>query len=163
MPLVTVCLLCTAGPPTLLSNITVSRGSREQYLRAISNKHQVIETFGTYNPSTGGTHKGKVTANNGVYDVYVNVRTNAPSISGTQTFNQYLSVRQTKRTKGKINLAKHFAAWKGFGMVNLLYFTRQDTHTDNRSQDLGTFNYQIMATEGYQSSGSSSIVLSTVS
>jgi endo-1,4-beta-xylanase len=81
-------------------------------------EYYVIETYGTYNPGTGGTHKGTVTTDGGVYDIWEVVRTNAPSIQGTQTFNQYLSIRQSKRTSGTITLANHFNAWKSVGLVS---------------------------------------------
>jgi hypothetical protein len=54
----------------------------------------------------------------GTYDVYKHQQVNQPSIQGgNATFDQFISVRQGKRTCGHISLSKHFAAWKGFGMT----------------------------------------------
>lgn len=104
-------------------------------------EYYVVENFGTYDPSSAASVKGSVTADGSSYKIAQTQRVNQPSIDGTKTFNQYWSVRQNKRSSGSVNMKTHFDAWASKGM------------------QLGQHNYQIVATEGYFSSGSSSITV----
>jgi endo-1,4-beta-xylanase len=102
-------------------------------------EYYIVETFGTYNPASGASNKGSITTDGSSYQLGVSTRTNQPSIVGTATFQQFWSTRANKRVGGTVTVGTHFNAWSSAGMT------------------LGTHDYQIVATEGYQSSGSASM------
>jgi hypothetical protein len=60
--------------------------------------------------------EGTITVDGGDYDVYTNVRENAPSIHGDQTFTQFYSVRTEGRQCGHISISEHFSEWASLGM-----------------------------------------------
>jgi len=105
-------------------------------------EYYVVETWGNQRPTppSGVSVAGQVTSDGGTYDIWRAQRVNAPSISGTQTFYQYWSVRTTKKPQGsnnQITFANHVNAWAAKGW-----------HLGS------THNYQIISTEVYNPTSS---------
>ncbi|KAF3906341.1 hypothetical protein ABW20_dc0103911 [Dactylellina cionopaga] len=105
-------------------------------------EYYIVENFGTYDPSSAASQKGSITVDGSSYRILQTTRNQQPSIDGTQTFQQFWSVRSSKRSSGSVNVGAHFDAWAQLGMR------------------LGSeFNYLILAVEGYHSSGSATMTV----
>ena len=109
-------------------------------------EYYVVEGWGSaFTPPGGGAPVlGTVTTDGGTYNIYRTRRIAQPSIRGIATFDQYWSVRTTMRPTGAnatITFANHVRAWRKLGMT------------------LGRMNYQVMATEGFGSTGSSDVTV----
>ena len=95
-------------------------------------------------PGEGAASLGTVESDGGTYALYRTRRVDKPSIRGTQTFDQYWSVRTSRRPTGanqRITFANHVAAWRSHNLA------------------LGTMHYQVMASEGYGSTGRADVTV----
>lgn len=107
-------------------------------------EYRVVDSWFYYKPAEGAK-LGVVSSDGGTYDVWKHQQVSQPSISGTQSFWQISSVRQSQRPQSQnnsITFANHVNAWKSFGF------------------NLGnTWDYQILAVEAYKSSGQASVTV----
>jgi endo-1,4-beta-xylanase len=108
----------------------------------------LVEYYVTENyvgsPNTAGTYEGQVTSDGGTFNIYEHQQVNQPCITGNScTFEQYLAYRTSPVSSGTITTQNFINAWASHGM------------------NLGTLNYQILATESYGGgSGNSSVTVS---
>ena len=95
-------------------------------------------------PNTAGTFMGTMTSDGGTYNIYEHQQVNQPCIQGNNcTFEQYLAIRTSPTSSGTITTQNFFNAWASHGM------------------NLGTMNYQILATEAWGGgSGNSNFTVS---
>ncbi|MCM1436016.1 MAG: glycoside hydrolase family 11 protein [Ruminococcus flavefaciens] len=112
-------------------------------------EYYIVEAWGSWRPPGSTNSLGTVEANGNKYDIYKSVRENQPSIHGTETFEQYWSVRQDnpaqnnvkKEITGRISVSKHFEAWEKVGL------------------DMSGTMYEVaLNIEGYQSNGSANVI-----
>ena len=108
-------------------------------------EYYVVDNWGGFTPpGPGAVPLGTVHSDGGTYRVYRMRRIEQPSIAGTASFDQYWSVRTARRPLGRdslITFANHVAAWRRAGMK------------------LGSLDYQVFATEGFGSTGASTVVV----
>lgn len=125
--------LSASGGTSLVSLYGWSTGPLVEYY--------VMENYAG-SPPTAGTYMGQVTSDGGTFNIYEHQQVNQPSIQGTATFEQYLAIRTSPVSSGTITTSNFFNAWASHGM------------------NLGTLNYQILATESFGGgSGSSSVTV----
>src|SRR5580704_3965531 len=106
-------------------------------------EYYVMEDY-VGSPPTAGTFMGTVTSDGGTYNIYEHQQVNQPSIQGTTTFEQYLAIRTSPVSSGTITTSNFINAWASHGM------------------NLGTLNYQILATESFGGgSGSSNVTVNS--
>ncbi|KAJ3373274.1 hypothetical protein GGF31_000707 [Allomyces arbusculus] len=98
-------------------------------------EYAISDNWGNYRPT--GEFRGTLFSDGDTYDIYQVFRKDASPSGGK--FQNYMSVRRNKRSSGTITFANHVKAWASHGMP------------------LGPLGVQFLATEGYKSSGSSSI------
>jgi endo-1,4-beta-xylanase len=79
-------------------------------------EYYVMEDFPSP-PTYGLTRVGTLTSDGSTYDFYEHQQVNKPPIvSQSSTFDQYLSIRQSRRLSGAITFANYVNAWKQAGL-----------------------------------------------
>ena len=106
-------------------------------------EYYIVDSWGSWRPP-GAASKGTIEVDGGTYEIYETTRVNQPSIDGNTTFEQYWSVRTSKRTSGTISVTEHFKAWEKLGM------------------QMGNLYEACLTIEGYQSNGSAEVYLNKV-
>lgn len=106
-------------------------------------EYYIIESFGTYDPTAYVRNYGTYDADGSTYKLGHTVRYGQIPMEGAETLDRIWAVRQSERTSGSVDVGAHFEAWKAKGLR------------------LGaTHAYQIVGTEGYQSTGLAEVTVS---
>jgi len=86
-------------------------------------EYYIIEDYGAFVPGPAAsdgsprTHVGTITVDDGTYDIWALAVKGKPAITGdNKDFNQYFSVRQTRRQCGHISVSEHFNRWTNLGL-----------------------------------------------
>jgi endo-1,4-beta-xylanase len=109
-------------------------------IRSQHGETYILENFGGYNPGTaGGQHKGTLTSDGGTYDIY--------RVDRGGGYIQFWSIRQGKRSSGIVTTKNHYDKYNSLGLV----FDPAKNAT-----------YQILSTEGYQSTGSADMTVAEI-
>ena len=74
----------------------------------------IIEDWKNWVPSSSSAKQ--ITVDGSVYDVFTNQMNSYNITNSNGPFTQYISVRKTPRTSGRISIYKHFEAWESLGM-----------------------------------------------
>lgn len=111
-------------------------------------EYYVVDDWGGFTPpGPSAEPMGVVRSDGGTYRMYRTLRVEQPSIAGKSTFVQYWSVRTERRAPtgyGVITFGNHVAAWRRAGMT------------------LGSLDYQVLAIEGFGSTGTAEVTLRNV-
>jgi hypothetical protein len=107
----------------------------------LDDQYWIMENHGPFNPALSARPLGNATCDGSLYtlahDSYVGWE--------QPVLLRYWAVRQSKRSSGTINLKCFFNAWRAAG------------------RSFGKHDFQVFATEGYFSNGSSHVTISDVS
>jgi endo-1,4-beta-xylanase len=105
-------------------------------------EYYIIESLGTFDPTLYGPSLGTYEADGSEYRLARVLRYPLPSDPSNEVLNRVFAVRLNQRVAGTVDAGAHFEAWKGKGLK------------------LGVEHlYQIVATEGYQSSGEAEVTV----
>ncbi|KAI1809680.1 xylanase [Poronia punctata] len=77
-------------------------------------EYYVVETYGLFTPAWDSPKLATFESDDGTYDIHHITRTN--QTGNSPTLNQWISVRQEKRSNGTVTIENHFNAWSKQGI-----------------------------------------------